>query len=110
MPRRSLEERLESELARRQKADAKVRALKTRQAKVELQRQKRREALIGQLVLARSAENGRGAKNLRSWLARELDRYLTRDTDRVLMAEFLPPVSAPPAADIAGAATKPTGR
>ncbi|MBE0600117.1 MAG: mobilization protein [Burkholderiaceae bacterium] len=92
MARKTIEQKL-AEL------DAQRAALKSRLGKQERANDTRRKVLLGALVLHR-LENGKDeefARRLRDWLKRELPDFLTRDTDKALFAELIPPAPQPAA-------------
>ncbi|WP_166016383.1 mobilization protein [Chelativorans multitrophicus] len=92
MARKTIKQRL-AEL------DAQRATLKARLGKQERARDTRRKVLLGALVLHR-LENGKDeiSRALPDWLRRELPGFLTRDTDKELLANLLkPPVAGAPA-------------
>ncbi|MBB5278664.1 hypothetical protein HNR26_004766 [Rhizobium rosettiformans] len=94
MARKSIEQRL-AEL------DVRRSALKARLGKQERANDTRRKVLLGALVLHRlhSANDPEFTKRLGDWLRRELPGFLTRDSDKRLLADLLDPASANTADD-----------
>lgn len=76
--------------------DARRSALKARLSKQDRARDTRRKVLLGALVLHRldSAHDPEFTRRLADWLRRELPGFLTRETDRDLFADLLPPPDA----------------
>ena len=92
MARKSIEERLAQLDARR--ATLKAR-LSTRQRATDT----RRKVLLGALVLHRleSASDPDFTRRLSDWLRRELPGFLTRDSDKELLADLIVPAPDEPA-------------
>ena len=82
----TLQERLKQLKLRRQRVDARQRAIETmRERKAET----RRQFVVGSVILAKVQEGAMDAVQLRDWL----DQTLTRKDDRALF--HLPPKDAP---------------
>ena len=90
MAHRPLSERLAAERERAAKAQERVRRLEKQERATERANQKRREALLGMLVLDELKRETAMAGELRRWLHERLPNTLTRDRDREIMAAFLP--------------------
>lgn len=90
MPRRSITERLAQ-------LDAQKKTLQARLGKQERASDTRRKVLLGAFLLYR-LESGKDkfTGELREWVERELDGYLTRDTDKALFADLLRPTHTKP--------------
>jgi hypothetical protein len=96
MARKSISERIAQ-------LDAQKKALQARMGKQERANDTRRKVLLGALVLHRLENTGDAefSKRLGDWLRRELPVFLTRDSDKALLADFLgqADVSAKPSPD-----------
>jgi hypothetical protein len=96
MARKSIAERIAQ-------LDAQKRALQARMGKQERANDTRRKVLLGALVLHRLENTGdvEFSKRLGDWLRRELPGFLTRDSDKALLADLLgqADVSAKPSPD-----------
>ena len=82
MARKSLEERIE-ELENRK------RSLLARHRKQQRADDTRRKVLLGSLILERIEGESEEAVRLRTWLRRELPRFVTRDVDRRVLADLI---------------------
>ena len=73
--------------------EARKKALKARLSKQERALDTRRKILLGALVLHRlqNSNDPDGSHRLLDWLQRELPGFLTRDGDKVLFDDILPP-------------------
>ena len=73
------------------------RSLQARLGKQERARDTRRKILLGALVLQRmtNSANEVDVAWLKSWMSRELPDFLTRDADRLLLADLFAPAQAP---------------
>jgi hypothetical protein len=71
--------------------DAQKKALQARAGKQERANDTRRKVLLGALVLHRleNAGDAEFSKRLGDWLRRELPGFLTRDSDKALLADLL---------------------
>jgi hypothetical protein len=114
MARKSIAERIAQ-------LDAQKKALQARAGKQERANDTRRKVLLGALVLHRLENAGdvEFSKRLGDWLRRELPGFLTRDSDKALLADLLcqADVSAKPSPDsktpsqaVANSTTPPTGQ
>ncbi len=96
MARKSISERIAQ-------LDAQKKALQARAGKQERANDTRRKVLLGALVLHRLENTGDAefSKRLGDWLRRELPAFLTRDSDKALLADLLgqADVSAKPSPD-----------
>ncbi len=96
MARKSISERIAQ-------LDAQKKALQARMGKQERANDTRRKVLLGALVLHRleNAGDAEFSKRLGEWLRRELPGFLTRDSDKALLAGLLgqADVSAKPSPD-----------
>jgi hypothetical protein len=96
MARKSISERIAQ-------LDAQRKALQARAGKQERANDTRRKVLLGALVLHRLENTGDAefSKRLGEWLRRELPGFLTRDSDKALLADLLgqADVSAKPSPD-----------
>ncbi|MGA7886814.1 MAG: hypothetical protein WCA44_13800, partial [Acidobacteriaceae bacterium] len=96
MARKSISERIAQ-------LDAQKKALQARAGKQERANDTRRKVLLGALVLHRLENTGDAefSKRLGDWLRRELPAFLTRDSDKALLADLLgqSDVSAKPSPD-----------
>lgn len=90
MPRKTIEQRI-AELEERKKT------LKARLGKQERAEDTRRKVLLGALVLHRLENSNDDDFNRRlgDWLRKELPGFLTRDGDKNLFDDFLPPAASP---------------
>jgi hypothetical protein len=83
--------------------DAQKRALQARMGKQERANDTRRKVLLGALVVHRLENAGdvEFSKRLGDWLRRELPGFLTRDSDKALLADLLgqADVSTKPSSD-----------
>jgi len=84
MGRKTIEQRLAELEARRD-------ALKARLGKQERAKDTRRKVLLGALVLNRleNSSDPEATKRLGDWLRRELPGFLTRDSDKALLADLI---------------------
>ena len=84
MTRRTIEQRLAQ-------LEAQKKTLQARLSKQDRARDTRRKVLLGALVLHRlqSDKLDASAPRLRTWLASELPAFLTRDTDKELLADLM---------------------
>lgn len=89
MARRTVEERIAAERERRAKSDARLKALQAQASKTERARDTRRKVLLGALVIDELTTQGPLAETLDRWLRERLPGYLSRETDRELMEQFL---------------------
>ena len=92
MARRTIEQKIAH-------LDEQKRLLQARLGKQERARDTRRKILLGALVLQRvtNSANETDVAWLRSWMSRELAAFLTRDIDRLLLADLFE--SGKPSAD-----------
>ena len=83
MARRTIEQKIAH-------LDEQKRSLQARLGKQERARDTRRKILLGALVLQRitSSANEVDVAWLKSWMARELPAFLTRDIDRLLLSDL----------------------
>ena len=95
MARRTIEQKIAH-------LDEQKRSLQARLGKQERARDTRRKILLGALVLQRvtSSADETDVAWLKSWMSRELPEFLTRDADRLLLADLFTP--APPSTTDAG--------
>ena len=89
MVQRPLSDRLAAERARIAKAQDRVRKLEAQERRTDQARLTRRKILLGTLVLQELETGGAFAGDLQRWLGATLPAALTRDTDRMLMAELI---------------------
>lgn len=82
MARKSLEERIEE-------LENKKRSLLARHRKQQRADDTRRKVLLGSLMLERIEGESEEAVRLRTWLRRELPRFVTRDVDRRVIADLI---------------------
>jgi len=84
MARKSISERIAQ-------LDAQKKALQARIGKQDRANDTRRKVLLGALVLHRleNAGDAEFSKRLGDWLRRELPGFLTRDSDKALLADLL---------------------
>ena len=84
MARKSISERIAQ-------LDAQKKALQARAGKQERANDTRRKVLLGALVLHRLENTGDAefSKRLGDWLRRELPGFLSRDSDKALLADLL---------------------
>ena len=77
--------------------DEQKRSLQARLGKQERARDTRRKILLGALVLQRvtNSANEADVAWLKSWMARELPDFLTRDVDRLLLSDLFNPAHQP---------------
>ena len=89
MARRSIAERLAQ-------LDARKKTLQARLGKQDRASDTRRKVLLGALVLQRLAtpDDMEFSERLRDWLRRELPGFLTRDADKLLLADLVAPKPA----------------
>ena len=89
MARKTIEQRLAQ-------LDAQRSALKARLSKQERSDDTRRKVLLGALVLHRLEHSNDPdfTKRLGDWLRLELPGFLTRDADKVLLADLIKPAPA----------------
>jgi hypothetical protein len=96
MARKSISERIAQ-------LDAQKKALQARAGKQDRANDTRRKVLLGALVLHRLENTGDAefSKRLGDWLCRELPGFLTRDSEKALLADLLgkADVSAKPSPD-----------
>ena len=87
MARRTIEQKIAH-------LDEQKRSLQARLSKQERARETRRKILLGALVLQRVTNSASEADVawLKSWMSRELPAFLTRDIDRLLLADLFEPV------------------
>ena len=83
MARRTIEQKIAH-------LDEQKRSLQARLGKQERARDTRRKILLGAMVLQRitNSANETDVAWLKSWMARELPEFLTRDADRLLLADL----------------------
>ena len=95
MARRTIEQKIAH-------LDEQKRSLQARLGKQERARDTRRKILLGAMVLQRvtNSANETDVAWLKSWMARELPDFLTRDADRLLLADLF--TLAPPSTTGAG--------
>ena len=96
MARRTIEQKIAH-------LDEQKRSLQARLGKQERARDTRRKILLGALVLQRMTNSANEADVawLKSWMSRELPNFLTRDIDRLLLADlFLLALSPDPTNEI----------
>ena len=86
MARRTIEQKIAH-------LDEQKRSLQARLGKQERARDTRRKILLGALVLQRvtNSANEADVAWLKSWMARELPDFLTRDADRLLLSDMFEP-------------------
>jgi hypothetical protein len=98
MTRRTIEQRLTQ-------LEAQKKTLQARLGKQDRARDTRRKVLLGALVLQRLQPDQPDASAawLRTWLATELPVFLTRDMDKILLADLM---SAPKLASMAATPTE----
>ncbi len=86
MARRSIAERLAQLEAQRKN-------LQSRLGKQDRARDTRRKVLLGAFVLHRleKPDTSEVSKNMRAWMKQELPKFLTREDDEALFADFLGP-------------------
>ena len=90
MTRRTIEQKIAH-------LDEQKRLLQARLGKQERTRDTRRKILLGALVLQRvtTSTNETDVAWLKSWMSRELPDFLTRDADRLLLADLFAPAQVP---------------
>ena len=89
MARRTIEERIAVEQARRAVLDARLRKLEAKDRQAKQTRRNQQAVLIGHLVLDEIERGDDAARRLRKWLAERLPDRLTRKADRELMQPVL---------------------
>lgn len=94
MPRRSVEERLRVERARRTKIEGEIRKLEAEEAAASRARDTRRKMLVGSFVLDLIVAGDVDRVTAERVLRKGLPNYLKRSTDKELLAEFLGPSGA----------------
>ena len=95
MARRTIEQKIAH-------LDEQKRSLQARLGKQERARDTRRKILLGAMVLQRvtSSADETDVAWLKSWMSRELPDFLTRDADRLLLADlYAPAVSSDPTSE-----------
>lgn len=80
MARRTVDEMLEAEADKIEKAKARIARLKAKKRETTRKQDTRRKILAGSLLLERIESDER----IKAWFERELDGFLTRDSDRKL--------------------------
>jgi membrane-bound lytic murein transglycosylase len=80
MARRTVDEMLEAEADKIEKAKARIARLKAKKRESTRKQDTRRKILAGSLLLERIESDER----IKAWFERELDGFLTRDSDRKL--------------------------
>ena len=90
MARRTIEQKIAH-------LDDQKRSLQARLGKQERARDTRRKILLGALVLQRvtNSANEADVAWLKSWMSRELPHFLTREADRLLLADLFAPAQVP---------------
>ena len=90
MARRTIEQKIAH-------LDEQKRSLQARLGKQERARDTRRKILLGALVLQRTKNSANEADVawLKSWMSRELPEFLTREADRLLLADLSAPTLSP---------------
>lgn len=74
--------------------DAKKKTLLARQAKLERAQDTRRKVLLGALLLHRIENDQKNGAQVKAWVAKELPRFLTRETDKELFSDLFESTAA----------------